>query len=270
MKFFLIILICSLIQITANAQNILNILKVSDSKTSHLVCPDKVVYVQAGDYSLVLAEIIPELSNLIRIKALQAFEKQTSLTVVCANRIYSFVVEYGEDAPITYPLESFESQKAMTYSGKLMPDHVLKDLCDQVLDKHRKNYRKRKAEKDGIKIRLNSISLKNDALFFELRITNKTNMAYDVENFNFWITDKRINKATNVQEYQVFPQYQRHVVQRIPGEVTVREVFVIEKMTIPDQRILKIEMNEKALGNTGRKLSFNLKNKDILKAKSLK
>jgi len=158
----------------------------------------------------------------------------------------------------------------MTFSGKMMPDYLLKDLCDQVLDKHKVQFRKRKTEKDGIKIRLNSIHLKNDALFFELQITNKTNMAYDVESFNFWITDKKKAKATNVQEYQVFPQYQQNNVQRIPGEVTVREVFVIEKMTIPDQRILKIELNEKALGNTGRKLSFNLKNKDILKAKSLK
>ena len=66
------------------------------------------------------------------------------------------------------------------------------------------------------------------------------------------------------------PEYQQNKVQRIQGEVTVREVFVIEKMTIPDQRILKIELNEKALGNTGRKLTFNLKNKDIHKAKSLK
>jgi len=267
MKTFLIILICALTQISASAQNIL---KISDSKTSHLVCPDKVNYVQAGDYTIVQAEVVPELSNLIRIKALQSFDKPTSLTVVCADRIYSFELQYGNDAPITYPIETFDSQKAMTFSGKMMPDYVLKDLCDQVLDQHKHKFRKRKTEKDGIKIRLNSIHLKNDALFFELQITNKTNMAYDVETFNFWITDKKKAKATNVQEYQVFPQYQHNKVQRIPGDVTVREVFVIEKMTIPDQRILKIELGEKALGNTGRKLSFNLKNKDILKAKSLK
>ena len=266
MKTFLIILICVLIQFSVSAQNIL---KVSDRKTSHLVCPDKVSYVQAGDYSIVQAEIVPELSNLIRVKATQPFEKPTSLTVVCADHIYSFELIYGNDAPITYPIESFQSQQAMTFSGKMMPDHVLKDLCDKVLDKHSHKFRKRKAEKDGIKIRLNSIHLKNDALFFELQITNKTNMAYDVESFNFWITDKKKAKATNVQEYQVFPQYQCNKVQRIPGEVTVREVFVMEKMTIPDQRILRIELGEKALGNTGRKLSFNLKNKDILKARKL-
>ena len=257
---------------TANTNNlpaITNHLKVSDTKTSHLVCPDKVSYVQAGDYTVVQAEVVPELSNLIRIKATQPFEKPTSLTVVCADHIYSFELTYGNDAPITYPIESFESQQAMTFSGKLMPDYLSKDLCDQVLEKHRRRFHKRKAKKDGIEVRLNSISLKNDALFFELQVTNKTNMAYDVENFNFWITDKKKARATNVQEYQVFPQYQRNKVRRIPGEVTVREVFVMEKMTIPDGRILKIELNEKALGNTGRKLSFNLKNKDILKARKL-
>ena len=272
MKTFLIILFCALIQIFASAQtvqNTSNVLKISDTKTSHLVCPDKVNYVQAGDYSLVQAEVVPELSNLVRIKATQPFEKPTSLSVVCADHIYSFELTYGNDAPITYSIECFESQKAMTFSGKMMPDYVLKDLCDQVLDKHSHKFHKRKIEKDGIKMRLNSIHLNNDALFFELQVTNKTNMAYDVESFNFWITDMKKAKATNVQEYQVFPQYQQNKVQRIPGDVTVREVFVIEKMTIPDQRILKIEMNEKALGNTGRKLSFNLKNKDILKVRKL-
>jgi len=252
---------------TNNLPSITNNLIVSDTKTSHLVCPDKVSYVQAGDYSLVQAEVVSELSNLVRIKATQPFEKPTSLTVVCADHIYSFELTYGNDAPITYPIESFQSQQAMTFSGKLMPDYLFKDLCDQVLEKRRHQFHKRKAKKDGIEVRLNSISLKNDALFFELQVTNKTNMAYDVESFNFWITDKKKAKATNVQEFQVFPQYQRNKVQRIPGEVTVREVVVMEKLTIPDQRILRIELGEKALGNTGRKLNFNLKNKDILKAR---
>ncbi len=273
MKAFLIIFICALISVSVSAQNIPdtpNILKVSDTKTTHLVCPDKVVYVQAGDYDFVQAEIVPELSNMVRIKATKPFENQTSLTVVCADRIYSFELVYGNDAPITYPIKTFDSQNAMTFSGKLMPDQVLKDLCDQVLDKHNHEFRKRKAEKDGIKIRLNSIHLKNDALFFELQITNKTNLAYDVESFNFGNTDKRQVKATNVQEYQVQPDYQRYHIQRIPGKTTLREVFVFEKMTIPDQRILKIELGEKALDNTGRKLSFNLKNKDILKARPLR
>lgn len=271
MKAFLVILFCTQVGLSVNAQTASDTLKVSDTKTSHLVCPDKVDYVQAGDYSLVQAEVVPELSNMVRIKATGPFEKPTSLTVVCADHIYSFELRYGNDVPITYPVEIFHSQDALTFSGKLMPDYLMKDFCDQVLDKHHpcRCYHKRKTEKDGIKIRLNSIYLKKDALFFELEMKNKTQLAYDVESIHFWITDKRVAKATNVQEYQVLPDYQRNGVSRIPGETSVREVFVFEKMTIPDGRILRIEMNEKALGNTGRKLSFELKNKDILNAQKL-
>jgi len=271
MKTFLVILFFAHMQLAMMAQTLSDTLKISDSKTAHLVCPNKVDYVQAGDYTLIQAEVVPELSNIVRIKAAQVFEKPTSLTVVCAGKIYSFELVFGSGVPITYPVEVFHSQDAMTFSGKLMPDYLLSDLCDKVLDKqqHRKCYRKRKAEKDGIKVRLNSIHLKDDALFFELEMKNSTHLSYDVESICFWITDKKKTKATNVQEYPVLPDYRRSKVSRIPGETSVREVFVFEKMTIPDQRILKVELNEKALGNTGRKLSFKLKNKDILKARKL-
>lgn len=272
MKAFFIILFCAQVGLAVNAQSPSDTLKISDTRTSHLVCPDKVDYVQAGDYTLVQAEIVPELTNMVRIKATGPFEKPTSLTIVCKDRIYTFELRYGNDVPVTYPVEIFHWQDAMTFSGKLMPDYLLYDLCDKVLDKHarRKCYRRRKTEKDGIKIRLNSIHLKDDALFFELEMKNKTRLAYDVESIHFWITDKRKTKATNVQEYRISPDYRRNKVSRLPGETKVREVFVFEKMTIPDGRILRIELNEKALGNTGRKLSFNLKNKDILKAKKLR
>ncbi|MGV8092069.1 MAG: conjugative transposon protein TraN [Mangrovibacterium sp.] len=271
MKAFFIIIFCACLQLAVKAQILSDTLKISDTRTTHLICPDKVDYVQAGDYSIVQAEVVPELSNLVRIKATRPFENSSSLTVVCKNRIYSFELIFGNNVPITYPVEMFHSRDAMTFSGKLMPDYQLKDLCDRVLDKHQRRgcYRKRKNEKDGIRIRLNSIFLKNDALFFELEMQNKTQMAYDMESVNFWITDKKKTKATNVQEYQVLPDYRRSQLTRIPGETSVREVFVFEKMTIPDRRILRIELNEKALGNTGRKLSFNLKNKDILKARKL-
>ena len=139
MKTFLVILFFAQIQLVANSQTLSDTLRISDSKTAHLVCPDKVDYVQAGDYTLVQAEIVPELSNIVRVKATQTFEKPTSLTVVCAGRIYSFELVFGSDVPITYPVEIFHSQDAMTFSGKLMPDYLLRDLCNQVLDKHQRS-----------------------------------------------------------------------------------------------------------------------------------
>lgn len=267
MKIFLMIIPILILHLTLTAQNRL---AVSDSKATHLVCPDQVSYLQVGDPSLILAEAVPELPNLIRIKATGTFEKQSSLTVVCAGRIYSLILEYMDTDEITYDLQSFESEKAGSCSGGIMPDYVLKELSDQVLSKQKSHVRRRKTEKDGIRLKLKNIYLKNDALFLEVEIINKTNMAYDVEGFHWWVTDKKQQKATNVQEYQIFPAYQRYDVKIIPAKTTIREVFVLPKLTIPDKRILRIEMLEKALGNNGRKLSLEVKNKDILKTTKLK
>ncbi len=47
------------------------------------------------------------------------------------------------------------------------------------------------------------------------------------------------------------------------------DTVVLPKLTIPDKRILRIEMLEKALGNTGRKLALEIQNKDILQANKI-
>ena len=76
--------------------------------------------------------------------------------------------------------------------------------------------------------------------------------------------------ATSPDPQPVLPQSQHYGVKYVPAGTTLREVFVLPKLTIPDKRVLRIEMLEKALGNTGRKLSLEIKNKDILRAKNLK
>nr|MBD3623256.1 DUF4138 domain-containing protein [Sunxiuqinia sp.] len=96
-----------------------------------------------------------------------------------------------------------------------------------------------------------------------------TNLAYRVDRFHWWIDDKRQLKATNTQEYQVEPIYRHHAVKIIPGYTSVREVFVLPNLVLPGKRVLRLEMIEKALGNTGRRLTLEIKNKDIIRAKEL-
>lgn len=246
-----------------------NRLNVCDSKVVHLVCPDRVSYFLAGDPSLVLAEVAPELSNLIRIKAIQPFENETSLTIVCAGKIYSLLLNYRETDQITCQLEDFHSGTIGGYSGGLMPDYILKELSDHILSKRKGHIHGRKTEKDGIRLELKNIWMKQDALFFEVQVINKTNMDYNAEGFNWWICDKRQHKATNVQEYQVFPSYCRYRLKVIPAKTAIREVFVLPKLILPDKKILHLEMLENALGNTGRKVTLEIKNRDILKARKL-
>lgn len=266
MKRLLIISLFSIFTLISSAHNILQL---SDKKSVHVVCPDKVLYVSCGDDAEIQAEIIPELSNIVRVKALHPFEGQTSLTVVCAGRIYSVAAQFGDCDVLTYQLESLPSEKASPFSGNLMPDESFKGVSDQVLSRKGNHSVHRSARKNGILMEISDICIKGDALFLVIQVTNSMNMAFDAEAFNFWIADRRQQKATNVQEYQLFPDYTRFEIKRVPACERASEVFVIEKLTIPDKRVLRIEMIEKSTGNTGRKLTLELKNKDLRKAEML-
>ena len=266
MKRLLIMFLFSIFTMTGSAQNILNL---SDKKSVHVVCPDKVLYVRCGDDSSIKAEILPELSNIVRVKALHPFEGQTSLTVVCAGRIYSVAAMFGNCDVLTYQLESLPSEKAFPFSGKLMPDESIQGISDQILSGKGNHTVHRRIRKNGLQMEVSGICIKGDALFLEVQITNCTNMVFDVEAFNFWIADKRQQKATNVQEYQLALDYSRFDLKRIPARDRATEIFVIEKLTIPDKRVLRIEMIEKSNENIGRNLSLKLKNRDLQRAEIL-
>jgi conjugative transposon TraN protein len=255
------------IQLSLLAQNRIG---VSATRATHIICPEKVSYLQAGDHTKIASEVVPEHPNLVRVKAVEPFEGTSSLTLVSAGKLYSFLVEYTENAPIQYRLEQFTGEETGLPAGGPIPEYILRELSRQMLFSRGRHIRNRKSKKEGIVLRLENIGLNNDLLFFQISITNKTNINYRIEDFNWWIDDKKQLKATNVQEYQVHPQYRHYNLAYFPAETTLREVFVLPRLTIPEKRILRIEMLEQALGNTGRKLSLAIKNKDILRARKLK
>ncbi len=267
MKIYIIIIVLTSFHLSLVAQNSI---QVNATKATHIICPEKVSYLQVGDHSKIISEVVPEHPNLVRVKAVEPFEGESSLTLVSAGRIYSLLISYGEVGPIEYRLETFSGEKAGTSAEGPVPEYVLKELCRQMLFRQGRHIHNRKTKKDGIILKLNNIGLNNDLLFFEISITNTSNISYKIDGFNWWIDDKRQMKATNVQEYLLHPEFMYYGITTIPAETTLREVFVLSKLTISDKRILRIEMLEKALGNTGRKLSFEIKNRDILKARKIK
>ena len=247
-----------------------NFIYVSKSKATHLICLETVTYLQVGDHNRILAEIVPEHPSLVRIKAVKSFKGETSVTLACAGRIYSILVGYRDTDTVEYRLEDFHGLTSGIPASGDLPEYLLKELSAQILAKKERRIHPRKTREEGVKFQLSNIWLKNDLLFFELSISNMTNISYTVEGFHWWIDDKKQLKATNVQEFQIVPKFQYYGVKNIPAGTTLREVFVLPKLTIPENRVLRIEMLEKALGNTGRKLSLEVKNRDILKAHKLR
>jgi conjugative transposon TraN protein len=244
-------------------------MSINENKVIHLISKEKITYLQVGNPDLVLAEIVSEHPNLVRVKATGEFEQESSLSLVSDGRMYSIRLNYGKIQKNSFHLKDLKGVSANLYVGGLLREEDLKSCTRMILDKKSKGTNVRKCKNDGIHFSVRNIYLKNTALFFELEIRNKTDMDYEVESFHWWITDKKRMKATNTQEYQIHPVYQYYEIQCVPAQSKIREVFVLPKFTITEQRMLRIELREKALGNTGRQLRLEVKNKDIIKAKSL-
>ena len=76
--------------------------------------------------------------------------------------------------------------------------------------------------------------------------------------------DKKVAKRTAIQEQVVWPLRAFNNLMEIGGKRTERMVFTLPKFTIPDDKMLVIELNEQS---GGRHQRFTVDNADLVRAK---
>jgi hypothetical protein len=96
---------------------------------------------------------------------------------------------------------------------------------------------------------------------------NKSNIGYDIDFLKFTVRDKKLIKRTAMQEAELTPRYVYNgKLSAIPGTKLQERVYVLPKFTIPDDKVLIVELFEKG---GGRHLSLKITNQDILRARVL-
>jgi|GEM_PF-4114907 len=175
-----------------------NQIKICQNKATHLIAKEKITYVQVGDPDKLIAEVVPEKPNMVRVKALDEFSEESSLTMVSANRSYSLFVKYSDADRISYILEDFHWEKAGDLNIGPVPEYYLKELCSQILRKDIQKPVKAKSHKDGIIFRLRNIYLKQDLLFFELKLATPPTSLW------MWMTTTGGSETRNVQRPPTF------------------------------------------------------------------
>jgi hypothetical protein len=80
-----------------------------------------------------------------------------------------------------------------------------------------------------------------------------------------YIKDAKKDKRSSIQEREITPYYNGNIA-AVPGKEKQSWVMVIEKLTIPNNRQLYLEVFEK---NGGRNISLRIKNKQLFKARQL-
>jgi len=116
----------------------------------------------------------------------------------------------------------------------------------------------------GIQYTLKGLYAHNGLLYFHTQLKNTSHVPFSVDYITFKIVDKKVAKRTAIQEQVIYPLRAYNNVQEIGGKTTERTVFTLPKFTIPEDKHLLVELNEK-LG--GRHQSFFVENADLVRAK---
>lgn len=241
-------------------------MEITFNKTSSLVFPHAIKSVDRGSKDI-LVQKAKGVSNILQVKAGRTHFPETNLTVITDDgKLHQFTLNYSED-PQAYTLEIRDVGKqspALIFS-KGVTETELDQAAESIIGT-KKSVHFLNGKKYKMQLALEGVYVKNDILFFRIRIENKSNLTYDIESFRLYIRDKSKMKRTASQELEVKPVHTYGYTARVEDNSYATVIYACEKFTIPDAKLLTIEMTEH---NGGRHFNLFVKNKTIVNARLL-
>lgn len=226
------------------------------SKTTSIVFPFDVQSVDKGSRDI-LVQKARGVENILQIKAAVRNFEETNLTVVTSDgKLYDFTLCYQDDPnTLTHTFSDSKQVDFINYSD-------YKDNKKQIFYGAELAYHERKKvnyseKQSGITLAVTGIYIHNDLMQYRIKITNDTDISYDIDQFRFFIRDQKKVKRTASQELELIAILAYKFREHVPGKSEVQFVYVLPKFTIPDNKNLIVEMIEKS---GGRHLQLVLKN----------
>ena len=252
-------------------------LEVTFSKTVHIIFPSAIRYVDLGSADLLAAKA-DGAENVLRVKAaLQDFSRESNLAVITEDgAYYTFNVKYA-DEPVKLSVEMTDfihDGEAVNRPNNAMEIYMrelgsespllVKLIMKSIYKNDKREIKHIGSKRFGIQYTLKGIYTHNGLLYFHIQLKNSSNVPFDVDYITFKIVDKKVAKRTAIQEQVIMPLRANNNLTLIGGKRTERVVFTLPKFTIPDDKQLIIELNEK---EGGRRQSFVVENADLVRAK---
>ena len=251
-------------------------LEVAFNKTTHVIFPSEIVYVDLGDENLV-AGLADGAKNVLRVKsAVKSFKSETNLTVITDDGcFFTFNVKFAKE-PLLLNIEMTDfihdgeavnrpNNAQEIYLERLGQESpmLVKLIMKSIYKQNKREIKHIGSKRFGVQFILKSIHTNNGLLYFHTELKNTSNIAFDIDYISFKIVDKKVVKRTAMQEQVLEPLRAQNYVTVVSGKKSERTVFALEKFTIPDDKQLIIEVAEK---EGGRNQSFVIENGDIVRA----
>jgi hypothetical protein len=220
-------------------------LSIGTNKVTSLVFPLMIKSVDRGSKDI-LAQKVRGVENILEVKAAKENFSETNMTVITADgKLYSFLVHYSANPSLNIKIEN----KPSIFEKIAAQKKFIRGIRDRKYD---------------MRLQLKGIYIDNDILYYQLELQNYSNLSYDIELLRFFIKDQKQSKRTASQELEQTPLYVYGNTGSVPGQSKIIMVVALPKFTIPDKKLMVVQLMEK---NGGRNLSLKINNNKLVKAK---
>lgn len=259
-----LLLVCVSVNPQSNAREIVfyqdqyKNLQIGFSKTTSIIFPYTIKSIDKGSAE-VLVQKAKGVENILLVKAAKQHFFQTNLTVVTSDgKLYVFVLNYDDSCPDL----NFKAENAVAASRDVLfslesENQKRTEQCAWSAYSKKKKISGLKKSKYQIRLEVNGIFIQQNVLYLRVVFENKSKINYDIDQFRFFIRDKRKSKRTASQEIELEPLYATSSSSVIPYKSEIIKVYALEKFTIPENKYLTIQMIEK---NGGRHLEVDINN----------
>lgn len=253
--------------------------QVTFAKTVHIIFPSAVRYVDLGS-NWIIAGKADGAENVIRVKATtEGFSGETNFSVICEDgSFYSFNARYAhEPEMLNIEMKDFlENGDTTDFSHTRMNIHfrelgnesplLVKLIMQSIYKEDRREIRHLGCKRFGVQFLLKSVHSHNGLFYFHTETRNRSNVAFRTDFIRFKIVDKKVPKRTAIQERVIDPVRSYNEVLVTEGKSDVRTVYAVPQFTIPDDKLLVIELFEK---DGGRHQTIRVENADLVAAKQI-
>ncbi|HBN6702640.1 TPA: conjugative transposon protein TraN [Elizabethkingia anophelis] len=248
-------------------------MEVTYDKTSHLIFPTAIRYVDLGSEYLIAGKA-EDAENVLRVKAsVRDFEAETNFSVITNDgRFYSFNVYYSSyPEALSYDLLTMQKAVEKSNGNDVLFEELGNNspslaglLLETIYKKDKRIVKHIGAKSFGIQFILKGIYIHNGKYYFHTEMRNRSNLPFQIDFINFKVVDKKVAKRTVVQERPMIPLRTYKPLTEILGQTTEQNVFLLDQFTIADDKVLLIEIFEK---NGGRHQTLQVENSDLIKAR---
>ena len=260
------------------------------TKTVHILFPSPVTYIDIGSMDIIAGKA-DGAENVVRVKAaVRDFTAETNLTVITEDGgFFTFDVHYSENPAVstvnlTVQGPQTKGVKEPTVAGDPKPTApasegrvllrevgrekpaTVKRMLSDIYRQNRTDVKGIRAKKYGIRVEVLGIYVSNDVIYIHTCMYNDTNISFEMDSRHFIVADRKLAKRTAQQQTKLEILRVCNDPAVVRGHQRQRTVFALPKLTIPDDKVLLLEIVEK---NGARHQTVEIPAGELLDAKLL-